>query len=74
MPPPTAALSPITVPVAPCRITRKTKGTFTSKRFQDKIYGPHGAQAFISTLPVPTRYETDSSLSYLADIHTHYAT
>ena len=61
-PPPHVATSLITFLVTTCRSTRKTKGTLTSQKFQDEIYAPHGAQYFISTLPVFTKSDTDSSL------------
>ena len=72
LPPPPVAPSPITVTVTPRGITCKTKGTITSKMFQDEIYGPHGAQYFLATLPVFTQSENDSSLTYLADLNTDY--
>ena len=74
VPPPTVATSPITVPVTPRHSTHKTKGTLTSKIFQDEIYVPYGAQAYLSTLPVPTQYEIDGSLAYLFDPNTDYDT
>ena len=60
--------------VTPRYSTCKTKGTLNSKRFQDKIYGPNGDQAFLATLSVPTRSENDSSCYYIADLNTDYDT
>ena len=74
MTPPPVAPFPITVPITPLRSTEKTKITLTSKMFQDKIYAPHGAQAFLATLPYPTQSETDISLTYLADLNIDYNT
>ena len=42
--------------------------------FQDEIYSPHGAQVFLSTLPVPTQSYNDVFLAYLADLNTYYDT
>ena len=74
VPPSTVYPSPIIVPVTPHHSTCKTKGALTSKMFQDEIYSPHGAQVFLSTLPVPTQSYNDVFLAYLADLNTYYDT
>ena len=74
VPPPPVAISLTTVTVTPHCSTHRTKGTITPKRFQDELYGPHGAQAFLAILPVPTQYETGGSLAYLSNLKTYYDT
>ena len=53
---------------------KKTKGTLTSKKFQDEIYPPRGAWYFLANLTVPTQHNTDSYLDYTSDINTDYDT
>ena len=72
VPPRPVSPSLISVTVTPHCSNCKTKGIFTSKRFQDEIYSPHGAQAFPSTLTVTTQYDTDSQLDYLVGLNTYY--
>ena len=74
MTPPPVSPYPTTVLFTPHISTSKTKGNTTSKRFQDEIYAPNGAQSFIANLPVPTKSETDISFAYFADPNIDYYT
>ena len=74
IPLPPVAPPPITVPVTHRCSTNKTKGALAYRRFQDKIYASHDAQAFLDTLTVPTQSNIDSFLEYPSDINIDYDT